>query len=271
MECTECGQMRSLIDGVCEPCLWARLEDSPPPGAERRISRTAGSEENSATTERATICPRCRYQGQGTGYFTRGSHILGLIAATLFTLPYALGAGGFIYYAFRRDHQVCPECGQSWGRAHAHSPRRRTTMPQQRAGKRSRGSAEVLLRSWSVILLVLGGLMLLTGTGALGAVAIASSVLLHFWANRSRRERRQALITELQLPVLKLAARQKGRLTVTQVATALGWPIARAEKILQSLDDGWRVNSVVTDAGILVYEFRELMLGPGSSSPGSEA
>lgn len=144
-------------------------------------------------------------------------------------------------------------------------------MPQQRAGQRSIGSAELLLRSWSVILLVLGGLMLLTGTGAPGAVAaIASGAILHFWANRSRKERRRALVAQLQLPVLKLAAREQGRLTVTQVATALGWPLARAEKILQSLDDGWRVNSVITDAGVLVYEFRELILGPGGRPPDSK-
>jgi hypothetical protein len=33
----------------------------------------------------------------------------------------------------------------------------------------------------------------------------------------------------------------------------------RAEKVLNSLDDGWRVNSTVTDDGVIVYEFRELL------------
>jgi hypothetical protein len=59
--------------------------------------------------------------------------------------------------------------------------------------------------------------------------------------------------------VLRLAAEQGGRLTVTEVAAHLGWPMRRAEKILQSLDDGVRVDSEVTDEGVIVYEFREIV------------
>ena len=34
--------------------------------------------------------------------------------------------------------------------------------------------------------------------------------------------------------------------------------LRRAEKVLQSLDDGLRVNSEVTDEGVIVYDFLEL-------------
>ena len=54
---------------------------------------------------------------------------------------------------------------------------------------------------------------------------------------------------------------------MTEVAAALAWPIRRAEKVLHSLDDGWRVNSEVTDEGVIVYEFRELLARGDSEGP----
>ena len=80
-------------------------------------------------------------------------------------------------------------------------------------------------------------------------LAAAGAVVLHRGANRAREERRAALISSLQMPVLKLAAERKGVLTVTDVAASLGWSMSRAEKILRSMDDGWRVSSEVTDEG----------------------
>jgi len=73
-----------------------------------------------------------------------------------------------------------------------------------------------------------------------------------------REKRRDAIIQSLQLPVLQLAARKAGRLTVTEVATEMGWPMARAEKVLNSLDDGMRVMSDITDEGVIVYDFLEI-------------
>ncbi|HEV2733455.1 MAG TPA: hypothetical protein VGV85_01415, partial [Longimicrobiaceae bacterium] len=82
-------------------------------------------------------------------------------------------------------------------------------------------------------------------------------------ARKEREARRAALLSNLQMPVLALAAERRGRLTVTETAAALGWPLPRAEKVLDSLEDGLRVNSEVTDEGVIVYEFRELAHGRG--------
>jgi hypothetical protein len=95
-----------------------------------------------------------------------------------------------------------------------------------------------------------------------GMAAGAGGWLLQRSANQAREERRAALLAELQMPVLRLAREHNGRLTVTEVATALGWPMRRAEKVLNSLDDGLRVNSEVTDEGVIVYEFLEVMHSP---------
>jgi hypothetical protein len=87
-------------------------------------------------------------------------------------------------------------------------------------------------------------------------------------AATARDERRQRIITALQRPVLRLAADHAGVLTATTVAAELGWSLVRARKILDSLElsDELRVSSEVTDEGVIVYEFRELMGGNGQRS-----
>jgi hypothetical protein len=195
-----------------------------------------------------------------------------LVGATLFTLPYAFGAGGLLYYGMRHDHRICPRCGQGWGkfgRAAVSADAAEPAVGPRRVVRQA-GSNEGVRRTWSVILFVLGALMLAVGAVefelilfAFGVLATTGGVVLHRSANQAREERRAELISSLQMPVLKLAADRDGVLTVTEVAASLGWTLHRAEKVLQSMDDGWRVNSDVTDEGVIVYEFRELLLGRG--------
>lgn len=199
--------------------------------------------------------------------------MLGLIGATLFTMPIALGAGGLLYFWARHDHRICPRCGHGWGKGGimAIEPRPAPMSSESRygsTGMRLRGAG--VKRPWSIMLLILGAILLTVGVAefefivvVLGLLATAGGVALHVQANEEREERRDALIASLQMPVLQLAADRGGRLTVTEVAAALRWPLRRAEKVLHSLDDGWRVASNVTDDGVIVYEFRELLLGHG--------
>jgi hypothetical protein len=59
---------------------------------------------------------------------------------------------------------------------------------------------------------------------------------------------------------------------VTDVATEMGWPMVRAEKVLNSLDDGLRVMSDITDDGVIVYDFLEIrtsQLGRGGTPNGA--
>jgi hypothetical protein len=51
------------------------------------------------------------------------------------------------------------------------------------------------------------------------------------------------------------------------VAAELGWTMPRAEKVLDSLEDGIRVCSEVTDEGVIVYEFREILNAPRGAQP----
>lgn len=204
-------------------------------------------------------CGRCGYRAQGLGYFSKGSHLAVLLLLGVAALPLAL-----IFLAFRYGHEVCPRCGASWGK---HGERARFALRGGGGDVRSAGSPR---QSWAVLLAVLA-VMLLTGGVlggfeavplAFGAGAGVGAWLLHLSAGEERARRREGILATLARPVLRLAADRGGRLTVTEVAADLGWTLKRAERVLQSLDDGFRVSSEVTDQGIIVFEFRELMHAP---------
>jgi hypothetical protein len=216
-------------------------------------------------------CPRCGYRGEGMPYFSRGGHVAALVGLSLFTAG-MMGIGGVAYYLFRREHQVCPRCGFGWGRL-GERVQLRAGVPQPMVMARG---GETFKRGWAIALFILAAILAVVGVlnTALPVLlvsggAAATGLLLQRSAERDREARRAAMIASLQLPVLRLAAQRNGRLTVTEVAAALEWPIRRAEKVLQSLDDGLRVDSEVTDEGVIVYEFREIAAFPEDpSAPG---
>jgi hypothetical protein len=80
-------------------------------------------------------------------------------------------------------------------------------------------------------------------------------------------ERRKALMQRLQQKVLRLATHRGGTLTVTEVASDMSLSLPAAEKVLVSMDDGFRVRSEISKDGVLYYEFPEVLhrgeLGPG--------
>jgi hypothetical protein len=271
MYCSRCGTRRRLDDVLCGEC-GADLDaaSATRTASAATIHGRAGAVGHVPAGPAAIgHCPRCRYRGEGLTYFSRGPHLAGLVAATVLTLPVALGAGGFLYYGLRRDHRVCPRCGYGWGRAGAGALQAAEGGEADPRGGVvvARAPKEGGMRAASVFLLVLALILLVVGVtspeavvAGLGLVSAGGAVALRRAANRARETRRKALIASLQTPVLALAHSRGGRLTVTQVAATLGWPMRRAEKVLHSLDDGWRVNSEVTDEGVIVYEFRELLL-----------
>src|SRR5690606_37039434 len=113
MYCSTCGASVPAGRGACDTCGSAVLDV-------RRDSRAAALEQPFPAVEMQAraiaVCPRCQYHGQGIPYFNRGPHVAALLGATLFTLPYAFGAGGLLYYGMRHDHRVCPRCGEGWGK-----------------------------------------------------------------------------------------------------------------------------------------------------------
>jgi hypothetical protein len=113
------------------------------------------------------------------------------------------------------------------------------------------GTAEL-----EVVLLVVGGVTGLTGALTFG------------WGWQSLQRRREAIMQRMQRRVLRLARARSGRLTATEVATELDLTLGAAERVLLSLDDGFRIRSDVTEEGILVFDFPELQLRPPGGGRG---
>ncbi|MBA2671362.1 MAG: zinc ribbon domain-containing protein [Gemmatimonadetes bacterium] len=267
MYCSTCGTLVPTGRQTCSACGAAV--------AGRALSRQRAAVTNERHPQalvQTNVCPRCRYQGEGINHFSRGSRIAALIGITMVTMG-AMGAGGLIYYFVRRDHLVCPRCGKGWG-----VDGERAVERVGRGGREMVAADPVLAsgswkQGWAIFLFIAAALMIVAGllAGEVGLIAgsllaAGGGAVLAQAASRDRERRREALISSLQLPVLKLAAEQGGRLTVTEVAAHLGWPLRRAERILWSLDDGIRVDSEVTDEGVIVYEFRELGRSATSAS-----
>lgn len=93
------------------------------------------------------------------------------------------------------------------------------------------------------------------------SAALGGALIMRRLRREAKKEERQGQV-ERQLAVLRLADSGDGSLTATEVATRLGWPIDTALETLRSLDDGVRVTSTVTDEGIILFEFLELIHDP---------
>lgn len=260
MYCSTCGSR--VVDGraTCQVC-GAAVARTPFPAA-TAAAAPAFAGQSPMYAAQVQVCPRCGYRGIGSSYFSKGTHVALLVGAGVVFLPAAIG-----YVLFRHNHRVCPACGLGWG---AHGTRALTLLPN---GNGTIPTSDVMLppvgggakRGWAIMLLILGGILLAAGLGnaeavpaLMGMFSAGGAAMLLKKAKSEREERRDALLQSLQLPVLQLAGRKGGRLTVTDVATEMAWPMARAEKVLNSLDDGMRVMSDITDDGVIVYDFLEI-------------
>jgi hypothetical protein len=264
MYCSICGAHVPNGRSECAVCGERVAQREPNPAVARRTRGVMVPGEDAVG-----LCPRCGFSGPGYGYFNRGANIAKLVGLTVVTGG-LMGVGGLAYWLLRKDHRICPACGLKWGpygeRAVALARSGPAPAPMPAAAAAVSPWGERKMRRRSIALFVLAAILMVAGIGnaelvpiLLSAMAATGGYLLHRSAISARQERREALIAGMQPEVLRLAAQRKGRLTVTEVASSLGWALPRAEKVLNSLDDGLRVRSEVTDEGVIVYEFPEVM------------
>jgi uncharacterized membrane protein YphA (DoxX/SURF4 family) len=197
-----------------------------------------------------------------------------LIGVSVFTY----GFGGLVYWLARRRHLICPRCGLGWEHASraltvtGPEPERRMVedepderLPGSGIKRRVLGATMVLI---ATLLILIGFVEWEMAAVAVGSVFGAGGSLTFYWGWNGLQERRKAIMQRIQRKILRLAAAKGGTLTVTEVATDLNLGIPAAEKILTSMDDDLRVRSIISDEGVIVYEFPELMhrkeLGPGA-------
>lgn len=262
MRCSTCGETLELGTAQCPTCGTGT-----PVGMV--LSRPAGIRR----------CPRCSYQGEGIPYFKRAGHVGLLVGVSLFTY----GFGGLVYWLARRKHLICPRCGLGWEHASralalAGPEPERDAMANESSGESLPGSG-IKRRVLGVMLVLFASMMVLIGSIefelaaiAMGAVTGAGGSLMFYWGWRGLQERRRAIMQGLQRKILRLATRKGGTLTVTEVAAEMNLSLPAAEKILTSMDDGFRVRSEISNEGVLFYEFPEVLhrkeLGPGGAGPG---
>lgn len=204
-------------------------------------------------------CSRCGYVGEGVGFFRRTRKVALLILFGAFTY----GIGSLIYWLMRRSRRVCPNCGQSWpsssrvgvGPPLPVDPNAIEELPSAGGFRRLTGAMALIAAAFLLVIAaqigelppVAAALLLATS----GALLLASGI-------RALRERRRALLEELQRKILLLASQRGGDLTATDVAAALGLSLPAAERVLISMDDDERVRSEITAEGVLLYQFPEI-------------
>lgn len=217
-------------------------------------------------------CPRCGHHSEGVPYFRKTGHLALLVGLSVFTY----GIGGLVYYAARRRHRVCPNCGLGWehsrepGDAHSldsvgdmpvtagrtAAPRREHRLPPSGIGRRVFGAGLGILAAIIITAGIAGGDGPPIVAGALMGMGGSG---LFMWGWRALQERRQSVLQSLNRRVLMLATRRGGVLTVTEVAAELDLSLEAAEKVLIGMDDGFRVRSDISDEGVLYYEFPEVV------------
>lgn len=242
--CSTCGERLDPDDGICPTC-----------GSETAPSVTVSA--------RVRRCPRCGYRGEGIPYFRRPAHVALLVVLGLL----AYGVGGLLYWLVRRKHRVCPNCGLGWVHAMRSIPGPRTTeardsspegdegLPAAGGVRRVVGVGAILV---AVFLISLGLIDLNAVLVAVGGAIGAGGGATFWWGWRALESRREAIMQTFQREILILASRRGGTLTVTEVAASLDLSLEAAEKVLISMDDGFRVRSEITREGVLLYEFPEI-------------
>lgn len=249
--CWSCGEERPESPEPCEGCGASHA-----PRVER-LSRAL------------SVCGGCGYAGEGVRYFSRAGHafLLGLVSLVTY------GLGGLVYWALRRNAQICPACGLTWDRANPIPGTRAAVSAPRQDGRPAGTQSRPRLPPGGLIRRVLGivavvfslGLLsmgILDGEAALAIVGSIGGSLgagAYVWGRNADANRRDALVRSLQAQVLALAHAARGMLTVTDVATDMALTLDASERLLSSMDDSFRVRSDVTRDGVIVYRFPEII------------
>lgn len=263
MRCSTCGENVRDGEGRCPTC-GSVVAGPPPPVAYRGLRQ----------------CSRCAYRGDPIPYFRKAGNIGLLVGISAFTY----GVGGLVYYALRRTHEVCPSCGVGW--EHAREPgadlakaqvpvsasaaesspaptpgappiraSRPPKLPPSGVGRRIFGGGLAVLATTLITAGVATGGIEPVIVGSVSGMAGSG---LFLWGWKALQRRRQAVLQALNRKVLMLATERDGVLTVTEVAAELNLTLPAAEKIMNGMDDGFRVRSDISKEGIIYYEFPEV-------------
>lgn len=136
----------------------------------------------------------------------------------------------------------------------------------------------LFLTGWAVLLLPAGVGLVLFGLGqriddndwqeplSIGVAVFAIGAVTWSLARRLDAAARVSRARRDENRVLRLARQRGGRLTAFDAAVDTGLTAAEAEQILRRLADGGFVEIEVSDSGVLVYRFPEVLYATGSGA-----
>lgn len=253
IRCTTCGERLMPNEKRCPTCGASAPLDpfrEPVPASPRASMPSAAM---------LPGCPRCGYTGPSESYFSRSGNLAVLVGLGVFTY----GIGALAYWLARHKRQLCPQCGlrrhgaQADGYGYTKGSHGEVVpLPSSGGGLRVSGSVFAILGAFlmSMGLFVEGD----PGMVVVGSMFGASGGGMFLTGWKRLQDRRHAITGGLQRRILRLATQRQGLLTVTEVAASLSMSLRAAERLLDSMNDGLRVRSDVTDEGVIVYEFPEL-------------
>lgn len=100
-------------------------------------------------------------------------------------------------------------------------------------------------------------LLITVGLPAGGGAALITS---HFRHGKRFGRRRELLRQQtLEAEILRLAAQRNGRLTLVEIVTEMAVPAELAQQALEALSIREVADVAVTDSGVLVYTFHDIL------------
>ncbi|HCL30879.1 MAG TPA: hypothetical protein EYQ31_11505 [Candidatus Handelsmanbacteria bacterium] len=133
----------------------------------------------------------------------------------------------------------------------------------------------LVLTFWTVLLLPTGLGLVLLGVStrienrqwqeplSVGVGIVAVGAITWYLSRRLHEGARQVRARIDENRILRLASQRAGRLTVMEAATETGLTAAECEEILRGLAEGGFIEIEVSDAGIMIYRFPDVLYGQG--------
>ncbi len=135
----------------------------------------------------------------------------------------------------------------------------------------------VFFTGWAILLLPAGLGLILFGLFeridsndwqeplSIGVTVFAAGSLLWFLSRRLDSAASGARARRSEHQLLRLAKSRHGRLTATEAAAEIGLTALEAEAILKGLAEGGFVELEVSDGGVLIYRFPEILYSGGAA------
>ena len=129
----------------------------------------------------------------------------------------------------------------------------------------------LFLKTWAVPLVPVGGGLMIFGLidrieyqqgmdlFSVGVTLVILGALLWILSKKLDEAAQMVRYRRQQNRIVRLAQERGGRLTVVEAAADIGLTVEEVEEVLKRMADGGYVEIEVTDSGLVVYRFPEIL------------